>query len=156
MLFRSSGTVERMFLRTTQLRSVSGDLHVIPNGKISGVTNLTRQWSRAVLTVGVSYSANLDDVFEALKEIGKRAEKDESVTPYLKEPFSVVGVTALGDSAVTVRMWAKVEPMQQWAIERSLRKIAKEVFDERNIEIPFPQTTLSVESNFAEILKNKN
>jgi len=148
-----SGTVEKMYLRTTQLRSASGDLHVIPNGRIEGVTNLTRVWSRAVLEIGVSYSADLDEVFDALNEVAARAEQDDFISKNLKEPLAVAGVTDLGDSAVSVRLWGKVEPLQQWGVERSLRKLTKEVFDERGIEIPFPQITLSLDKNALDAIK---
>lgn len=151
-----SGTVEKMYLRTTQLRSASGDLHVIPNGRIEGVTNLTRVWSRAVLEVGVSYSADIDEVFDALNEVAARAQNDEFISGNLKEPLSVAGVTDLGDSAVKVRLWGKVEPLQQWAVERALRKLTKEVFDERGIEIPFPQVTLSLDRKAQEVMKGKS
>jgi len=150
-----AGTVEKMYLRTTQLRSASGDLHVIPNGRIEGVTNLTRVWSRAVLEVGVSYASNLDLVFEALREVAARAQQDDFIAANLKEPLDVAGVTKLGDSAITVRLWGKVEPLQQWAVERALNKLTKEVFDERGIEIPFPQVTLSLEKTAQEVFRGK-
>jgi small conductance mechanosensitive channel len=149
-----SGLVEHMYLRTTQIRSVSGDIHIIPNGTIQTVTNMTRQWSRVVLDVGVGYGANLDEVFDALREVAAWAQAEPSMAGKIREPFEVVGVTSLGDSSVMVRMWAKVEPLEQWAIERALRKRVKEVFDARGIEIPFPQRTLSLDARALEALRD--
>ncbi|MGC8723572.1 MAG: mechanosensitive ion channel family protein [Acidobacteriota bacterium] len=150
-----AGTVEHIFLRTTQIRAANGDLHIVPNGQITLVTNMTRQWSRAVLDVGVGYGSNIDQVFEALRETGRQVQSEPDLEPHIKEPFDIVGVTSLGESAITIRMWAKVDPLQQWAIENALRKRAKEVFDARGIEIPFPQRTLSLDKATAELLRTR-
>ncbi len=147
-----TGLVEHMYLRTTQVRAANGDLHIVPNGQITAVTNLTRQWSRAVLDVGVSYGADLDQVFEALAEVGRQAAADEKVGPAFMEAPEVLGVMGLGDSTITVRLQGKVEPLRQWELERFLRKRVKEVFDARGIEIPFPQRTLSLDASAAEAL----
>jgi small conductance mechanosensitive channel len=150
-----TGLVEHMFLRTTQVRAVNGDLHIVPNGQITGVTNLTRQWSRSVLDVGVSYKANLDEVFDALAEVGHQAAEDATVGPAFIEEPEVVGVMGLGDSSITVRLQGKVEPLRQWEVERFLRKKVKEVFDARGIEIPFPQRTLGLDASAAEALAGR-
>lgn len=150
-----SGVVEHMYLRTTQIRSANGDLSIIPNGEITQVTNMTRAWSRAVIDVGVSYGANLDEVFDALREAGRRAQADPDIGPAFMEAPDVLGVMGFGDSAVNVRMWAKVAPPgRQWEIERFLRKKLKEVFDERGLEIPFPQRTLSLDSSAMAVLQD--
>ncbi len=147
-----TGVVEEMTLRTTRLRSASGELHVIPNGEIRCVTNLTHQWARAIVDVGVAYRARLDDVFKALEEAGARVSKEEASSSSLLEKPEVVGVTALGDNAVTVRIWVKTKSGKQWEAERVLLKTIKEVFDERGIEMPFPQRTVSVDPLLASLL----
>lgn len=147
------GVVEKMFLRTTHVRSVGGELHIIPNGEIRVVTNFTRNWARSILDLSVSYAADLDKVFDALREVDRRARQDKVAAPALLEPAEILGVTSLGDSAITVRLIVKVDPPRQWEIERLLRKLAKEVCDERGIEIPFPQRTLSLAPETAELLR---
>jgi small-conductance mechanosensitive channel len=150
-----SGVVEHMYLRTTQIRSPNGDLSIIPNGEITQVTNMTRSWSRAVIDIGVSYGADLDEVFEALREAGRRAHSDPEIGPAFMEVPDVLGVMGFGDSAINVRMWAKVAPpSRQWEVERFLRKKLKEVFDERGLEIPFPQRTLSLDPAATAILQD--
>lgn len=147
-----TGVVEEITLRTTRLRSYGGELHVIPNGEIRCVTNLTHHWARAVVDVGVAYRARLDDVFEALREAGRRVAKDEKLGPCMLEPPEVVGVTQLADSAVVVRLWARTKSGKQWEIERALRKAVKETLEEKGIEIPFPQSTVSVDPQLASLL----
>jgi small conductance mechanosensitive channel len=146
------GVVERMFLRTTHVRSIGGELHIIPNGEIRVVTNFTRHWARSVLDLAVSYGADLEEVFEALREVDRRARADASIAPALLEPAEILGVTQLGDSAVTVRLIVKVQSARRWEVERFLRKTAKEVCDERGIEIPFPQRTVSLAPQTVELL----
>jgi small conductance mechanosensitive channel len=149
------GVVEYMGLRTTRLRALGGEVHILPNSEIRMVTNFTRQWARAVLDVEVSYRADLDAAFRALEEAGRRVQADPELGRSILEPFEVLGVTALGDSGITLRMTAKVEPLRQWAVERALRKAAKEVFDGAGIEIPFPQRTVSLEAQTLEVLRGK-
>lgn len=153
-LGEAQGVVEAIRLRTVQIRTYKGEVHIVPNGEIRLVTNLSRQWARAILDVGVSYAANLNDVFEALGEVGRRLQADPEKAPLLLEAPEILGVMSLGDSSVTVRLWAKIHPPERvWEMERHLRKAAKEVFDERGIEIPFPQRTLSLDRAAAEALR---
>lgn len=147
------GVVEYMGLRTTRLRALGGEIHILPNSEIRMVTNYTRQWARAVLDVDVSYHTDLDAAFRALEEAGRRVQADPELGRSILEPFEVLGVTALGDSGIALRMVAKVEPLRQWTVERALRKAAKEVFDDRGIEVPFPQRTVSLDAETLEVLR---
>ena len=63
----ASGTVERLTLRATRVRDVNGNLHIIPNGEARIVSNLTKDWSRALVDVGVAYEENLDRVLRVLE-----------------------------------------------------------------------------------------
>lgn len=136
------GTVERLNMRTTHLRALGGEMHIIQNGTIRAMTNFTRQWGRAIVDVGVDYNSDMGFVFEALAEVGRRAAADPGMAPAFLEPLDVVGVTQLADSQITVRVWVKTDPQRKWEVERHLRRIALEVFAERGISIPFPQRTV--------------
>ena len=150
------GVVEYMGLRTTRLRALGGEIHIVPNSEIRMVTNFTRQWARAVLDVDVSYRTDLDAAFRALEEAGRKVQADPELGRSVLEPFEVLGATALGDSGITLRMTAKVEPLRQWAVERALRKAVKEVFDGLGIEMPFPQRTVSLDVGTLEALKGRS
>ncbi len=150
-----SGTVENITLRTTQIRSVRGELHTVPNGEIRTVTNMNRQWARAIVDVGVSYGASLDQVFEALREAGRRIETHEALAGTILEPPEVVGVTDLADSAIVVRLWIKLSPSKRWEAERLMRRTVTEVFGERGIEIPFPQRTLTLDTSTLDALRKE-
>ncbi|TYP57427.1 mechanosensitive ion channel family protein [Thermosediminibacter litoriperuensis] len=131
-----SGIVEEMGLRTTKLRDFGGQLHIIPNGEITRVTNHSRGNLRAMVNVRVAYEEDLDRVLKVLEEVAgeiRRKRKD------IVEGPTVLGVSDLGPTEAVITIWAKTLPMQQWSVERELRKAIKERFDREGIEIPYPK-----------------
>ena len=72
----NGGLVESIGLRTVRLRDLHGNVHVIPNSSIDTLTNMTKEFSRAVLDVGIAYRENVDKVIEILKEIGEEMRND--------------------------------------------------------------------------------
>lgn len=133
-----SGTVEKMDLRRTVLRSLDGSAIVIPNGEIRVVKNLTKEWSRVVMDVGVSYDDDIDDAIEALRIAGEELMADEVVGNLIVAPPEVLGVEALADYQVVIRMLVKTAPLQQWTVARALRARIKKVFERQDIHIPYP------------------
>jgi moderate conductance mechanosensitive channel len=137
----TAGLVEKITLRTTTLRDVEGTVHIIPNGEITKVSNLTKTWSRAVLDIGVAYKEDVDRVIGLLRAIGEEMFRDEEWGQILVEEPTVPGVERFGDSAVTIRLMAKTLPLKQWDTARELRRRIKNRFDAEGIEIPFPHVT---------------
>ena len=137
-----SGIVERSNLRVTVLRDLDGKVHFVPNGQVSVVSNHTKEWSQAVLNIGVAYREDTDHVTEVLKEVGKELRNDPKFNSKILEPVKVLGVQAFDDSAVTIRVLIKTRPLEQWGIAREYRKRVKKVFDAQGIEIPFPHRTV--------------
>jgi small-conductance mechanosensitive channel len=137
-----SGSVEKITLRTTILRDVEGAVHIIPNGEITRVTNLTKSWSRAVLNIGVAYKEDIDRVIGVLRDVLREFHADPEWGGLLLEEPQVPGVESLADSAVIIRVMAKTLPLKQWDVARELRHRIKKRFDREGIEIPFPHTTL--------------
>ncbi|MDQ3557080.1 MAG: mechanosensitive ion channel [Gemmatimonadota bacterium] len=136
-----SGRVERMTLRVVVLRDVHGVVHVMPNGEITLVSNLTRSWSRAVLDIGVAYKEDADEVMEVMREVGASLWDDPQWRPLLTEEITVPGIESFGDSAVNIRIMATTVPLKQWEVARELRRRLKRRFDADGIEIPFPHRT---------------
>lgn len=137
-----TGTVERITLRITILRSFEGKVHFIPNGQINSVTNHTHGWARAAIDVDVAYHENLDRVVTVLRELTTEMRTDEDWKTAIVADPEIFGVEALGQSAVTIRIGIKVKPAKQWALKRELLRRIKNRFDELGIEIPFPQQTV--------------
>jgi moderate conductance mechanosensitive channel len=127
-----SGVVERMTLRATVLRNLEGQVHVIPNGTIQGVTVLTKEWARAVVDVTVSYEEDLQKVFRVLQSVadGLHADWRDRVV----EKPTLLGVEQLGQHGVTLRCFAKTPPMKQWEVMREWRRRIKDEFDRQGIE----------------------
>lgn len=137
-----TGLVERINLRTTALRDVEGKVHIIPNGTIGVVTNHTREWSRAVLDVPVAYKEDTDKVQEVLQTVGDEFAQEEAWAGKLLGPFEYPGVERWGESEVVMRMMVQTKPLEQWGVQRELRRRVKQAFDARGIQIPFPQRTV--------------
>lgn len=132
-----TGAVEKMTLRITVLRDSEGRAHFIPNGTITRVVVLSKSYAKALVDIGVSYDADVDQAMAELHAIGVELAKDwpDRVT----EPTEVQGVQALGDSAVTIRTLTRTAPGKQWEVARELRRRVFNAFKEKGIEIPFPQ-----------------
>ena len=137
----ASGSVERITLRTTTLRDLYGAVHIIPNGEITRVTNLTKAWSKNVLDIGVAYKEDVDHVIEVLRDEGARFAEDETWGQLLLDPPEVLGVDSFGDSAVVIRMVTRTLPLKQWEVGRELRRRIKKRFDAEGIEIPYPHVS---------------
>jgi small conductance mechanosensitive channel len=131
-----SGIVEEMALRVTKVRDFNGDLHIIPNGSIDKVTNKCRGNMRALVEIGIAYEENIDNAIRVMDEVCKEIAQGNDK---IMEGPTVLGVTRLGEYDVIISVMAKTQPMEQWAVERELRKKIKERLDEKGIEIPYPR-----------------
>jgi small conductance mechanosensitive channel len=137
-----SGQVERITLRMTVLRDLEGRVHFIPHGQIGSTTNLTHGWSRAVFDIGISYSEDADRVMNVLLDIGRGLRRDPEFGPLILEDPVMLGVDALGESAVQIKFYFKTRPLRQWPVKREMLRRIKSTFDELGIEIPYPHRTV--------------
>jgi small conductance mechanosensitive channel len=137
-----SGLVESVSLRRTVLRDLEGKVHTIPNGEIKIVSNLSKEWARSVLDVGISYREDVDHVIDLLEQIGRELAAEEPWKSAILEPLQIFGVERFEDSQLVIRMVVKTVPLKQWEVGRELRKRIKNRFDEKGIQIPFPHRVL--------------
>jgi small conductance mechanosensitive channel len=137
-----SGLVESLSLRRTVLRDLEGRVHTIPNGEIKVVSNLSKEWSRSVLDIGISYREDVDQVIDLLSQIGKELEMEEPYKSAILEPLQILGVERFQESELVIRMMVKTVPLKQWEVGRELRRRIKNRFDEKGIQIPFPHRVL--------------
>ncbi|WP_052091146.1 mechanosensitive ion channel family protein [Modestobacter caceresii] len=117
----ASGTVEDVTLRITRVRSVDGEVVIVPNGQIVKVTNLSRDWARAVVDVPVPATADVTRVQEVLREVGQRAFADPRLHKLLLDEPTVMGVESLGLDEVNLRVVARTLPGKQFDVGRDLR-----------------------------------
>lgn len=138
----TSGLVQAVRLRTVVLRDLSGTVHIIPNGSISTLSNMTREFSYYVMDVGVAYKEDTDHVVDVLRDVGTDLVADENFARHILEPLDVLGVNEFADSAVNIKIRIKTVPLKQWMVGRELRRRIKKAFDAKGIEIPFPHMSV--------------
>lgn len=137
-----AGRVEDIQLRVTVLRDLDGNRHYIPNGEITVTSNLTQEYAQVVADIGVAYKEEVDRVIDVLRDESLAFSRDPQwAGSFLEEP-QILGVEALGDSAVVIRVLFKVLPMSRWEVRREFLRRAKNRLDREGIEIPFPHRTL--------------
>ena len=130
-----SGTVERMTLRVVMLRDMKGVLHVIPNGQITTVSNLTRSWSRAVVEVGIGYATDLDRALAVFRDEVAKLRADPKWTARFEGEPEVIGVEDLTLHAVVIRTMLRTMPGSQWEVAREFRRRIKNRLDAEAIPI---------------------
>ncbi|MBN2644446.1 MAG: mechanosensitive ion channel [Desulfuromonadaceae bacterium] len=136
------GVVEGVSIRTVRLRDVAGTVHTIPYSSINTVSNKTRDFSFYVMEIGIAYRENVDEVMNLLRELSSELKQDAEYGPKMIEPIDILGLDSFGDSAVIIKARLKTVPGKQWWVGREFNKRMKAVFDEKNIEIPFPHQTI--------------
>jgi small conductance mechanosensitive channel len=146
-----SGEVERITLRSTHLRDVEGKLHILSNGDIRTVSNLTANWSRAVVDLSVDYTADMKEVMQSLEAAAKRVQADEALRAVLLEPPQAQGWLDLKDWAVQVRLMAKTAPGQQWKVMTAMRQYALEALQAKGISVGRPAPTVQNERQVTEV-----
>jgi len=139
-----SGVVEKITLRIVVLRDMEAVVHVIPNGEIKTLSNLTYGWSRAVVNVNVGYSENVDRITDLLKDLSAKMAMEEKYKNIVKEEPTVLSVDSLNESSVNFKVLFKTEPLMQWEIGREFRRRVKNEFDRLGLEIPYPQRTITI------------
>jgi small-conductance mechanosensitive channel len=131
-----AGTVEQINLRTIVVRDGEGAVQVFPNGTITALANLSKQFAYAVVDVRIAYSENLDRVTGTMREVGASMERDAMWGALLLAPLEVLGVESLNDGAATVRVKFKVQPLNQGRVANELRRRLMNAFVGRGIK-PF-------------------
>jgi small conductance mechanosensitive channel len=136
------GLVEDVALRTITLRDGAGNVHVIPNGTVDKVKNMSKDFAVYVFDVGVGYREDVDEVMALLKEVGADMQADSDYAGDILASLEMLGVDKFAESAVIIKCQIKTNPNQQWRIGREMNRRIKKAFDARGIEMPFPHRTI--------------
>jgi len=137
-----SGLVEEITLRYIKMRDYEGNVHYVPNGQITTVTNRSRDFAYAVMDIRVAYDENIAKVMQIMHEVGTSILQDTQLRDKVLDKLDIAGVDNLAESAVIIRCRMKVRPLEQWTIKREYLKRIKNAFDAQQIEIPFPHLTV--------------
>lgn len=138
----TTGTVERLTIRSVSLRDVEAAYHIIPFSSVDMVTNYMRGFSYFLCDMGIGYNENIDEAKAAMFDAFAELKADPEWAPMITADFEWLGLNSFDDSAVVLRTRIKTVPGKQWAVGRAFNAILKRIFDDRGIEIPYPHRTL--------------
>ncbi len=130
------GEVISVGLKTTKIKNFKGAVKIVSNRNMDKIINYSLNNSLAVIEVGVSYDHSPKEVESVLNNLFKKLEGSIAE---VKGEYQILGIEQLADSSVIYKIAVEVEPMQQFVVERKLRREIKLAFDEANIKIPYPQ-----------------
>lgn len=133
-----AGLVEELTLRYLRLRDYDGNVHYVPNGNISVVTNMSLGYAYAVVDAGVAYGADVDRAMAVMRAVAAELRGDGEFGPRILGDLEMAGVDRWAESAVVIRCRFQVRPLEQWNVRREFLRRLKAAFDREGIEIPFP------------------
>jgi len=138
----TGGLVENITLRMTTLRDLDGTVHHIQHGSITKVSNLSKEFHRVNMTIGVAYNTNLDHVIRVINEVGAQMAQEEEWKEKIVVPIAFLRVDDFADSAINLKVLGDTKPACKWEVGGEFRKRLKDAFDKEGIEIPFPQVVM--------------
>lgn len=136
---QTTGLVENLNMRVTQIRSGKGELITIPNSAITQVRNLTRSWSRVEFAIDVAYHTNPDKALAVLRAVAHGLYTDPAWHDKILAEPTVLGIDSVSHSGITITTWIQTEPAQQWTVGRELRLRVRNALEANGIEIGIPQ-----------------
>ena len=138
------GEVKCIGIRTTKLIDAGGNVKIVNNSDIRSIVNQTKELSLAKCSVGISYGDRIERVE---KIIADNLPKIKEKIPAIVEGPFYKGVSELAESSVNLLFVAKCREEDIYQVQRDLNREIKIVFDDNNVNIPFPQVTVSYESS---------
>ena len=141
----ASGLVENLNLRVTQLRSADGELVTVPNSSITDVKNLTRSWSRVNFSIDVAYATDPEMALSVLRQVAQDLYEDPVWSDQILDPPDVLGIDRVAHTGMTITVWIKTAPLQQWAVGRVFRLRVRKALEDSGIDIGVPRQTYVVE-----------
>jgi moderate conductance mechanosensitive channel len=133
---RVMGRVESLTLRVTSLRAFDGTLHMVPNGNIVVASNRSKGWARAIVDVRTAYGEDVEHLRSVLEELFSELEGDRTLSEWIHEAPSVLGVERMGTDALVMRVIADTRPSKVMDVERLLRERITRRLVERGIKVP--------------------
>jgi small conductance mechanosensitive channel len=133
------GEVIDIGLKTTKVRNWRGEVKIFSNGSIDIVSNFSMNPSIGIIDFGISYQEDAQRTIDLLKS---ELPKIKEFLPDIIEDPLVLGVVELADSSVNIRVIVKTITEKHYGVERAIRQRIKELLDQNQIEIPFPQVVV--------------
>jgi small-conductance mechanosensitive channel len=145
----AAGLVEDLNMRVTQIRSSDGELVTVPNSAITQVKNLTRSWSRVAFQIEVAYQTDPRMALQVLQDLSEKFYHDLEWHDLMVAEPEVLGIDSVTHSGMTITVWIRTQPAQQWAVGREFRLRVREAMEAHGIEIGVPKQTYQLEQGAA-------
>jgi moderate conductance mechanosensitive channel len=150
----TTGIVENLNLRITQIRGEDGRLVTLPNSLIAQVDNLSRSWSRANLKIDVAYGTNVDEALWVVHATAHAMASDPEWRYAILNPVEMLGVEAMTHAGLTILVWIRTRPLKQFLVAREFRRRLRIAFDQAGIAIGVPHQVLTGVTPWPEELKD--
>lgn len=144
-----SGVVEDITVRITKLRDLDGNLHIVPNGSVGVITNMTFQYANVNIDIPVSYTSDIDTIKKIINEVGIDLAGDEQLGPDVIEAVQFLRVDSFDASVMMIKALGKVKAGTQWDVAGEFRRRIKLAFDKHRVDIPYPQVVVHEEETHA-------
>lgn len=135
-----SGTVEKFNLRVTRLRDLTGNLIIIPNSLIQTVLNYTKNWSAAVIKIGITYDSDYEKAILLMSDLANTMF-EEAGSVLIEKP-DVQGILDFSANSVDLRVLVKTFSGEQWQVSRIYRSRLKSIFDKEGIKFASPRISV--------------
>ncbi|CUH75832.1 putative MscS family protein YkuT [Tritonibacter multivorans] len=138
------GTVEKISVRSFQLRHHLGALHTIPFGEIQVLTNYSRDWVIMKLPLRVTYDTDVEKVRKLIKKLGQELLTDEVIGHNFIQPLKSQGVIEMQDSAMIIRVKFMTKPGDQWLVRKKVFQEIRDLFEREGIKFAHREVTVRV------------
>ncbi|MEM7237067.1 MAG: mechanosensitive ion channel family protein, partial [Pseudomonadota bacterium] len=138
------GTVEKISIRSFQLRHHLGMLHTIPFGEIQYLTNFSRDWVMMKLPLRVTYDTDVERVRKMIKKLGLQLLDDPVVGSNFIQPLKSQGVVQMDDSAMIIRVKFMTKPGDQWVVRKRVFQEIRDLFDREGIKFAHREVTVRI------------
>jgi small conductance mechanosensitive channel len=140
-----TGTVERLSIRTIRLRGGDGSINIIPFSAVTTVTNMTRDFSYAQVSIDVGYQENLNRVFAVLQDLAKAMRAEPAWGAMIRDDFQLFGLDQFGANGLVITGQIRTGPGQHWAVRREFYARIYKRFADEGISIPSGQQSFTID-----------
>lgn len=140
------GLVEDLSVRITKLRDLDGNLHIVANGDIGIITNLSSKYGNANVDINVPYATDVDQARKIINDVGLKLAGENDWKSLTLEPIQFYRVDSFNDYSMTLKCIGKIVPPNQWNYSAAFRERLKKAFEKAGIELAIPQIIVRSET----------
>jgi small conductance mechanosensitive channel len=135
MINGTAGSVEEVNLRTTVLRGESGGLHIFPNGSITSLANLSRDFAQYIFEFTLTHDSNVEAAFAEMTAVIERMRTEDAYKHFILAPLEIYGLDRILEQGVVIKGRIKTIPHKQWGVGREAVKRMRRAFAEGGVAL---------------------